>query len=84
MLEGNLFFSFVDFVDLLIQMLLEMGRTFKWDNQGTDIVDVDVHVNVYELQRKAESFQKKLGEGCLTQSSTTGLITTQDQPVNLV
>ena len=67
MLEGNLFFSFVDFVDFLIQMLSEMGRTVKWENQGTDIVVVDVDVNVDELQSKVESFQKKAGEGCLTQ-----------------
>ena len=67
MLEGNLFFSFVDFVDVLIQMLSEMGRTVKWENQGTDIVVVDVDVNVDELQSKVESFQKKVGEGCLTQ-----------------
>ena len=49
MLEGNLFFSFVDFVDFLIYMLSEMGRTVKWENQGTDIVVVDVDVNVDEL-----------------------------------
>ena len=67
MLEGNLFFSFVDFVDFLIQMLSEMGRTVKWENQGTDIVVVDVDVNVDELQSKVESFQKKVGEGFLTQ-----------------
>ena len=43
----------------------------------SDIVVVDVDVNVDELERE-------VGEGCLTLSITTDLITTRDHPVVLV
>ena len=56
-------------------MRLEPIGTFKWDTQVTNILVVDVDVYEGELERN-------ICEGCLTQSSTTGLITTQDQ--NLV
>ena len=58
-------------------MSLEAVGPFKCDTQGTNIVVVDVDVDEDELERN-------IGEGHLTQSSATGLITTQDQPVNLV
>ena len=56
-------------------MSLESVGTFKWDTQRENIVVVDVHVDEDELERN-------IGEGHLTQSSETGLITTHDQ--NLV
>ena len=58
-------------------MSLEPVGPLKWDTQGTNIVVVYVDVDEDELERK-------IGEGHLTQSSATGLINTQDQPVNLV
>ena len=42
-------------------------------------MNVDKEVDVY-----VDEFEKHLGEDHLMQSSVTGLITTQDQPVNLV
>ena len=57
-------------------MLLDTGGPLKWDDQGTDIIIVDVDVYVYEIQRNTY-------EGCLTQSSTMGLITTWDHTVDL-
>ena len=56
-------------------MSLEPVGTFKWDTQGENIVVVDIDVNEDELERNKS-------EGHLTQSSATGLITTQDH--NLV
>ena len=50
---------------------------FKWDAQGTDVVVVDVYVDEDELERN-------IGEGHLTQSRATGLITIQDHMVNLI
>ena len=46
-------------------------------------VDADVDVDVDELKRKVDEIEKKLGEGSLKDSSATGLITTQDHPVDL-
>ena len=48
--------------------------------------DIDKKVDVYvdELERKLVELERKLGEVCLTKSSTTGLIITWDQMVDLV
>ena len=61
----------------LVLMSLEPVGPFKWDTQETNIVVSDVDIDEDELERN-------IGEGRLTQSSATCLITTQDQPVNLV
>ena len=58
-------------------MCLDPDWLFEQDVQGTDIVMVDIDVNVDELENK-------VGEGYLTQSNTAGLITTQDHTVDLV
>ena len=50
---------------------------FKWGDQGTDVVVVDVQVDEDELE-------SNIGEGHLTQSIATGLITIQYLLVDLV
>ena len=48
-------------------------------------VDLDKEVDVYKygLYREVGELEGDLGEGVLTQSSKTGLITTQDKMVDL-
>ena len=58
-------------------MSLESVGTFKWDTQRENIVVVDVHVDEDELE-------SNIGEGHLTQSIATGLITIQYLLVDLV
>ena len=62
---------------ILVSMILDPGRPFKWYAQWTDIVVVHVDVNIDELERK-------VGGSCLGHSSATVLITTGDHPVELV
>ena len=61
----------------LVLMNLEPVGPLKWDAQGENVVVVDVDVDEDELDRNT-------GEGHLTQSSATGLITTHDYLVNLL
>ena len=58
-------------------MCLEPGRPFEWDARGKYMVVIDVYVNIDKLDRK-------VGEGSLKHSTPMGLITTWDQPVDLV
>ena len=46
-------------------------------------LDKDVYVDVYELERKVGELYRKLGEGCLIQSSKTVPITTKNQLMDL-
>ena len=71
-------------------MRLAPGIPLEWVAQETDIVvvdvDVDKYIDVYvdKLERKVGELERNLGEFNLTQSSETGLITTQDHMVGLV
>ena len=65
------------FEDLFVLMCSEPVDLVKGDVHVIDIVVSDIDVNVDELERK-------LGEGFLTQSGVTGLITTLDKKVDQV
>ena len=54
-----------------------LDRLFEQDTWGTYIVVIDIDVNVDKLDIK-------VGEGRLTHSSATGLITVKDHPFVLV
>ena len=52
------------------------------------VIDVYVYLYVdiyaYELEIKVGGFQRNVGEFCLTQPSTTGIITTQYHTLDIV
>ena len=60
------------------------GRTVKTVRLRTDIVAVDIYVNVYELKNKVGGLDRKVCGGRLTRLRAIGLVTTRGNPVLLV
>ena len=66
-------------MDVLIYMCSETNIPFEYNSLGTDIAVV----YLYEIEMNVGKLERKLGEGNVKLSITTGLIITRYQPVDL-